>query len=206
MQPDEKTLWNRKYRKSSHASLEPDPFLVSAWSEYLAGSAPGTALDVAGGTGRHALWLAERGWNVKLVDISDVAIELANKNIAARPNDPLAKSPDCPTVRRGTITTEVQDLQSNDNLGQEAFDLVLVFVYLQRPLFPALISALKPGGLLIYKTHTIDQQRFKGGPKNPEHLLQPNELLRAFASLRVLSYRETVRERGMAEMVARKRA
>ena len=202
MQPDEKTLWNRKYRESSHTSLTPDPFLVSAWSEYLAGSAPGTALDVAGGTGRHALWLADRGWNVKLVDISEVAIELAKKNIAASSNYPITKLPNYPIARRGEIDTEVQDLRANGNLGEETFDLVLVFIYLQRPLFPALISALKPGGLLIYKTFTIDQQRFKGGPRNPEHLLQPNELLRSFSSLRVLSYRETVREKGVAELVA----
>ena len=186
MKRDEKTLWNRKYRERSHMALEPDPFLVSAYTELLEGSAPGTALDVAGGVGRHALWLADRGWQVKLVDISENGIELARKN-----------SP-------STVELEVLDLQKVRDLGRAKYDLVIVFFYLQRSLFPALMKALKPGGLLIYKTYTLEQQRFSGGPSHPVHLLKPNELLRAFASLRILRYHETVRERGIAELAARK--
>ena len=55
MEHDERTLWNKKYSEGSHASLEPDPFLLSAWSEFLKDIVPGKALDVAGGVGRHAL-------------------------------------------------------------------------------------------------------------------------------------------------------
>jgi tellurite methyltransferase len=80
----------------------------------------------------------------------------------------------------------------------------MVFFFLQRELFPALVSALKPGGHLIYKTYTTEQQRFSGGPTHPMFLLQPNELLHAFSSLRILHYHETVEEKGVAELVARK--
>jgi len=65
-------------------------------------------------------------------------------------------------------------------LGREQYDLVLVFFYLQRELFSALTSALKPGGMLLYKTYTTHQQRFGGGPSNPMFLLKANELLHAF--------------------------
>ena len=195
MPSDEKTLWNRKYRERSHVSLKPDPFLVSAYSEFLAELPPGRALDVAGGVGRHALWLAERGWKVKLVDVSETAIELAHKNLSkflkGKASSPL-------------IETQVTDFSTANDLGCEEYDLIVVFFYLERRLFPALISALKPGGFLIYKTYTAEQRRFSGGPSHPMHLLKPNELLQAFASLQVLYYHETIHQKGVAELVARR--
>src|SRR5579859_1687683 len=193
MAADERALWNRKYREGSHHSLEPDPLLVSVYEEFLSKKDPGSALDVAGGVGRHAIWLAQRGFRVKLVDISEVGIDLAKKNAELA----------LPTTGRDTlITTEIVDLNSARDMGREEYDLVLVFYYLQRELFPALISALKPGGILIYKTYTTGQRRFSGGPSHPMFLLEPNELLRAFGSLRVLHYHETMTEKGVAELVA----
>lgn len=194
MTPDEKTLWNRKYREHSHSSLEPDPFLVSAYSQFLADSPPGTALDVAGGVGRHTLWLAKRGWKVKLVDVSDEGIELARKNLPRKYTSG-ATAP---------VQFEIVDLQKCQHLGRQQYDLILVFFYLQRELFPALTAALKPGGHLLYKTYTLDQQKFRGGPSHPLHLLRPNELLRVFASLRVLHYHESISQKGVAELVAGK--
>ena len=111
MKRDEKTLWNRKYRERSHLSLEPDPFLVSAYTEFLEGSSPGMALDVAGGVGRHALWLAERRWKLKLVDISDVGFELARR-----------RSPP-------PVELEVRDLDKTRDLGRAQYDLVMVLVF-----------------------------------------------------------------------------
>ena len=186
---DEKALWNKKYSEGSHSSLDPDPLLVNAYAEFLQDSRPGNALDVAGGVGRHALWLAERGWQIKLVDVSEVGIELAQQNAHQR---------------NVTIETEVLDLNHVPDLDREQYDLVVVFFYLQRELFPALIAALKPGGLLIYKTYSTEQRKFSGGPTHPLHLLEPNELLRAFSSLRVLHYHETVKEKGVAEFAGRK--
>lgn len=188
---DEKSLWNQKYRERSHMSLEPDPFLVSAYSEFLAGASPGAALDVAGGIGRHTLWLAERGWKVTLVDVSDVGMEQARKNVSA-------------SGRAASVQFEVADLEKSRNLGSEQYDLVLVFFYLKRELFPALISALKPGGVVLYKTYTVAQKQFAGGPSHPMHLLQPDELLRGFASLRILHYHESIHGKGVAELAAMK--
>lgn len=191
MERDEKALWNRKYRECSHVSLKPDPLLVDAYSEFLSGNAPGKALDVAGGVGRHSIWLAEHGWEVTLVDVSEVGIELAAKNSEAR-------------GLQEKVAFKELDLQTAHSLGNAKYDLVLVFFYLQRQLFPALIKALKPGGFLIYKTYTIEQRRFAGGPSHPMHLLKANELLEAFASLQVLHYHETAQEKGVAELIARK--
>jgi tellurite methyltransferase len=190
MERDEKTLWDAKYAEGSHASMEPDPLLPRAYQEWIADSGPGTALDLAGGVGRHAIWLAERDWKVRLLDISEVGVSLARKNAAK--------------LSHGAVEAEISDLIHATDLGQKQYDLVMVFFYLQRELFPALISALKPGGLLIYKTYTEDQKQFSGGPSHPMYLLQPNELLRAFQSLRILHYHETSKDKGTAELVARK--
>ncbi|HEX3093144.1 MAG TPA: class I SAM-dependent methyltransferase, partial [Candidatus Angelobacter sp.] len=157
----------------------------------LNAASPGLAMDVAGGVGRHAIWLAQRGWRVKLVDISEAGVNQAQEN---------AKK----TETTSSITTEIRDLNTSQDLGRAQYDLVVVFFFLQRELFPALAAALKPGGHLIYKTYTVEQQRFGGGPSHPMFLLEPNELLRAFSSMRVLYYHETIQEKGVAELVARK--
>jgi len=188
---DEKSMWNRKYSEGSHSSLQPDPFLVAACEEFLSAASPGLALDIAGGVGRHAIWLAQRGWRVKLLDISEAGVRQAREN---------AKQ----TGTASSIATEVRDLNSEQDLGREQYDLVVIFFFLQRELFPALAAAIKPGGHLICKTYTTEQQRLNRGPSHPMFLLQPNELLHAFPSLRVLHYHETIQERGVAELVARK--
>jgi tellurite methyltransferase len=188
---DEKTLWDKKYGERSHSSLEPDPFLVSAYDEFLFGTSPGLALDVAGGVGRHSIWLAHRDWRVKLLDISEVGIQQAEEN---------AKR----TETASSISADICDLNTMQDLGQEQYDLVVVFFFLQREIFPALLDAIKPGGILIYKTYTTEQKNFSGGPSHPMFLLEPNELLHAFRSMRVLHYHETIQEKGVAELVARK--
>ena len=185
----EREMWNAKYRAGSHVSLKPDPLLLQADRDYVRPLLParGTVLDVAGGAGRHALFYARQGWKVTLLEVSEAGIALAQK-----------------TARRGKLPLEtiMADMNSYD-LRQlpKRFDLVLVFFYLQRRLFPALVNMLKPGGLLIYKTYLRGTLK---GPTHPLHLLEPNELLQAFPALRVLQYRETVGESRVAEFVGRK--
>ena len=189
----------------------PDEFFVAAHQEYIAPllearaaqivgrhdrpALGGTlhALDVAAGAGRHGLWLAERGWNVSFVDAAAEGLEIARKHS-------LGRNVEVEFVRRDL---ELVHAAESERWAQQ-FDLVLVFFYLQRSLFPVLADALKPGGLLLYKTYTDEQRKFGGGPSNPEYLLRPGELLRAFPTLRVLHYHETVTEHGVAELVATK--
>jgi SAM-dependent methyltransferase len=192
MQPkqDDKTRWNTKYSAGSHSDAEPDEFLVSAFQEFLAVSPPGHALDLAGGAGRNALWLAQRGWLVKLIDISDVAVHLAKQRARE--------------LKAGTLTTEVRDISAALDLGDRQFDLIIIFYFLDRQLFPALIRALKPGGFLIYCTYTVEQRKFGRGPSDSRYLLEPGELRDAFKSLQILHYRESVTEKATAELVARK--
>jgi tellurite methyltransferase len=193
----ERDRWNRKYSEGSHRSLEPEPFLVNAFAEFLRARPPGSALDVAGGAGRNALWLAQRGWRVKLIDISDTGVDLARENA-------LVMLPSQPDATASLIVAEVMDLNARPDLGDEQYDLVIVFRYLQRELFPALIRALRPNGFLIYQTYTSAQAKCASGPTNPEYLLQTGEVLQAFSSLRVLHYGENTAGKAVAELVAQK--
>ena len=190
----EGTEWNQRYRQGSHGSLDPDPFFLQAFRDFVAPRFPqgGSALDAAGGVGRHAIYLAQHGWGVKLVDISEVGLEQAKRNAGD-----LA----------GKIQFVAADLDTVD-LGCNQFDLVLVFFYLQRDICEKLADAIRPGGLLIYKTYleTVGSSRTKNrrGPSHPMHLLKAGELSRAFPDLQVLQYAENSGDGSVAELVAAK--
>jgi tellurite methyltransferase len=186
----ERERWNQKYRENPAAWLEPDPFLALAFSEYVQpGFAQGgSALDLAGGAGRHSIWLAKQGWQVTLIDLSETGVELARQNAGALVSH---------------IRFVLDDL-TQFRAAQTKFDVVMGFFYLEREIFPEIVKAVRPGGVLVYKTYTTDQLKLPGGPKDASHLLAPGELLRLVSGMRVLHYCERVAEKATAEMVARK--
>jgi tellurite methyltransferase len=200
---DSQAKWNQRYSESPSSWIEPDTFLISSYSEFLAERGPGRALDIAGGAGRNAVWLAQRGWRVKLTDISDVALHLAREKFKVLVHGSSAQS-EAAALHRGTLETEVVDLNSIQELGKEQYDLITVFYFLRRELFPAIARSLKPGGTLIYRTYTLDRIKLPGGPSDPKYLLEPNELLHAFSGMRVLHYHEMLAGKAAAELVARK--
>jgi SAM-dependent methyltransferase len=150
----------------------------------------GVALDVACGRGRNALWLAERGLAVHAVDRDATA---------------LASLRESATAGRVVIDTEIVDLETETvPLDDSRYDAIVVVHYLHRPLFPHLIAALRPGGVLVYETFTIAQAR-RGRPTNPAFLLQPGELVSLATGLEPLAMREgTFGDRDVASLVARK--
>jgi SAM-dependent methyltransferase len=186
----ERERWNQKYRERPGTWLDPDPFLAWAFSEYIQPLFPrsGSALDLAGGAGRHAIWLAKQGWDVTLIDLSETGVELARQNAG-----PLAPH----------IHLVIDDL-TQFRASQTQFDVVMGFFYLEREIFPEIVKAVRPGGVLLYKTYTTDQLKLPGGPKDASHLLAPGELLRLVSGMRVLHYCEKVAEKATAEVVARK--
>jgi tellurite methyltransferase len=190
MTDTERVAWDRRYSEGMHQSLTPDPWLVSSYEEFIAPSFPqtGCALDLAGGVGRHAIFLAERDWHVRMLDISPKALQIARSE----------------ADKRGLhFSLEQADLK-HCLLAISSFDLILNFFYLERTLFPRISAALRPGGMLVFKTYTREQLKMGGGPTHPMHLLENNELLRAFAELRILHYRESIKDKATAELVARK--
>lgn len=147
-------------------------------------------LDVAAGRGRHALLFAAAGFRVRAND-REPARMAALAAVATRLGWPVA--------------TEVRDLETGDvDLGDAAYDLVVVTHYLHRPLMPALVRAVAPGGLLVYETFTAAQAD-RGKPTNPAFLLHPGELATLVAPLVVERAREgDVEGRMVASVVARR--
>ena len=186
----ERDKWNQRYLEGTHGNLSPDSLLIDAFDRYIEPLFPnaGVALDIAGGTGRHAIFLAKKGWKVRLTDIAEAGIANARQNA-----DSLASR----------IDFRVEDLTRFDG-ARESYDLILVFFFLRREMFPELVKALKPGGLLIYKGYTRGQAKFCDDPTNPNYLFRKNELLDSFRELQVLHYAELIRDCGRAELVGRK--
>jgi len=150
----------------------------------------GDALDVACGRGRNARWLAARGLNTRAVDRDADLVRAVNEE-AARLALPLRA--DQVDLERGLVT-----------LGASAYDVIAVLHYLHRPLFPALIDGLKPGGVLVYETFTRAQAA-RGKPTNPAFLLESGELFQLVAPLEILARREGDYEgRMIAGVVARR--
>jgi SAM-dependent methyltransferase len=153
--------------------------------------AAGDALDVACGTGRHALWLARRGFATLALDRDGAAVQ-AVRDEAIRIGVP--------------VRAEVADLESGlpAAIPPGAFDLVVVVHYLHRPLMPVLRQALRPGGVLVYETFTRDQAR-RGRPTNPAFLLEPGELRDLVQPLEIVVEREGDFEGKMlASVIARR--
>lgn len=120
-------------------------------------------LDLACGQGRHARFLASRGYAVLACD---------------RDAQALASLADLP----GVETSQV-DLENGMPwpFPGNLFSAIVVTNYLHRPLFPRLVEALAPGGVLIYETFALGNE-LHGKPSNPAFLLKPDELLEAFRS------------------------
>ena len=142
---------------------------VARWARHIAPH--GVVLDLACGSGRHSRFLAAQGFRVcavdrdpqalgALVEMAGVAVRLADLELGAWP------------------------------LEGMKFDGVVVTCYLHRPLFPRILEALSPAGVLIYETFAAGNERF-GRPSNPDFLLRPGELLEVVRGrLRVAAYED----------------
>jgi len=154
----------------------PSPLLVETARQLK----PGRALDLACGTGRNALWLAEHGWEVTAVDRSPIAIP--------------------------TVDARVADLEKHEfPILEAAWDLIVVCYYLQRDLFEPIKQGVKRGGMAIAIVHM-----FEPGHEQSRFSLHPGELAKYFEGWEISHYREGKpsdpdHHRAVAEIVATKR-
>ena len=175
--------WNERYRAGEQVFENPAPLVV----EFASSLAPGSALDLACGPGRNALYLAKHGWCVTAMDGSSIAIELL-----------LRSNP--------RIDARVVDLETGEfQVSPEAYDLVLSCYFLERSLIAPMKAALRPGGLLIAIVHLADADQPQGTPARA----YPGELRGLFNCWSILHYREgdpdeSCHRHGVAELVARK--
>jgi SAM-dependent methyltransferase len=144
----------------------------SPWVERFARLVPagGAVLDVACGTGRHTRLFTTRGHPVTAIDRDAAALAAC-----------------------GAVETIAFDLETGATwpLSGRSFAGIVVTNYLYRPLFPDLLAALAPGGVLIYETFAAGNARF-GRPSNPAFLLEPGELVARCAGLAIVAFEDGI--------------
>lgn len=146
----------------------------------------GNALDLASGLGGNAILLAQAGLEVTAIDLSRVAM---SKLDSYAQEQQLAIHCHCYDLEVASQQSEEFKHSAVSGLEENSFDVIVVSHYLYRPLLPALLSALKPGGLLYYQTFT-QQHVAATGPSNTAYRLAKNELLEFCEALHILFYRE----------------
>jgi len=168
----DQTRWDERYQAGHHAGgLIPDPWAL-AQARWLTG---GRALDVACGRGRHTVWLARKGYQVDAVDISYVGLQ----GLAGR-------------IEAEGLSDRVRLIQADLAVWRPepaSYDLILVMRYLNRELIASFWDAVRPGGMVLYRTFHTDWARlhtdFQRG-----FLLQPGEFTTLFGDWEWLAYEE----------------
>ena len=170
MSEHDREKWNAKYEAGFPMPREPAAVLVKLepWLPRR-----GRALDVAGGAGRHGIWLAQRGLDVTIADISAPGLARAREDAAAA------------GVRITTLETDLE----LDPFPAGPWDLIVSVCFLERSLYAAYPAALAPGGLLIVVQPT--KRNLERHDKPPaDFLLEEGELRRLASGLEVLHYEE----------------
>lgn len=154
----------------THGTGQPSPWL-QRWAHLL--PAAGRVLDVACGGGRHLRWLAGRGFTLTGID-RDAAALASLADLAAT----------------GAVELISADIENGPwPCPGRQFDTVLVTNYLWRALWPQLLAAIAPGGVLVYETFAAGNETV-GKPSRPDFLLQPGELLTRCTGLRIVAYED----------------
>jgi tellurite methyltransferase len=183
--------WDERFRGKNFAfGKEANPFLRRNIGLFPKGK----ALDIAAGEGRNAVFLAQHGFDVDAVDISERGLKKAKK---------LAKEMG---VKVHTLLVDLDSYQ----IERERYDLIANFYYLNRRFIPKIKKGLKKGGKVIFETYLLEQRTLgTGGPKHSKYYLKHNELLKLFEGLRILLYREGIfkeggRKKAVASLIAEK--
>lgn len=190
MKADQKR-WNDRFGREEFAfGKEPNLFL----KKHVRLLPKGKALDIASGEGRNAVFLAQHGFEVDAVDISEKGLKKARK---------LARE------KRVRINTFLIDLDQYQ-IEKEQYDLIANFYFLRHRLIPRIKKGLKKGGRVIFETYLLEHRTLgTGGPKQAKYFLKPNELLGLFKDFRILFYREGIfkeggRKKAVASLIAEK--
>ncbi|MFA1610199.1 class I SAM-dependent methyltransferase [Halobellus rubicundus] len=168
------TTWDERFRRGEYPS-DPDPSPVLC--EYVGEAADGRALDVACGTGRNAVFLADRGYEVDALDQSAEGLRIARANAAERGVDD----------RLNPIRADATQFAYRE----DRYDVVTISFYRTLDRLGDIKAALRPGGLLFYQHHLRADPPAEMGPSTDRYRFRANELLRACLDLTVLYYEES---------------
>jgi len=186
------TTWDERFREGEYPrNPDPSPVLRGYVSEFP----DGRALDVAAGTGRNAVFLAEAGYAVDAIDQSREGLRITRKNAAER-------------GVAGHLNLVQADVPAYEfPAGRYAVATVSFYRAVDR--FPDIKEALVPGGYLFVEHHLRSTDPTPAGPSGDRYRFAANELLHACLDLTVLYYEETTedgegRRRAAARILARK--
>jgi SAM-dependent methyltransferase len=168
--------WDARYAEPLDVPDSPS-MLLTAHVDLL--PTTGRALDVAGGAGRHAIWLAQRGWETTIVDGSSRGLAICRQRAS----------------EAGVKVTDIcLDLEA-EPLPAGPWDLIVSCCYLQRSLFPQMIAELAIDGMLIVCQPT--RRNLERHDRPPaEYLLEEGELLQLVRPLEIVRFREGWLEEG----------
>lgn len=168
------TTWDERFRTGEYPSeLEPSPVL----REYVDGGSGGRALDVACGTGRNTVFLAEQGYEVDALDQSVEGLRITGEN----------------AEKRG-VAGRVELIQADAtqfDYPERRYDVVTISFFRTLDRLGDVKGALKPDGLLFYQHHLRSDPPAEAGPSSDRSRFRSNELLRACLDLTVLYYEES---------------
>ena len=186
---DSKIKWNSKHsdRIDSYNELVPNNRLKNL-SAYLNG---GSAIDLACGLGDNSFFLAESGYDVQALDISDIAVNYVKEQASKR---------------QATVHPQLCDLTEWNklNIKENSIDLLVITYYLDRQLFPYVKSIIKEKGYFFMETFYLSPDTKERTKVSDKYKLQPNELLSLFGEWQILFYEENEQE-GRQSIFARKR-
>jgi SAM-dependent methyltransferase len=190
--------WNAKY--ADWREPGPPSEFVTGRAELLA-DCP-TAVDLAGGTGGTALWLAEQGIDTTLVDVAERALQIA-RNVAADRGVPLHTI--CADLEADPLPTAAQLVRSATSaVPEEGWHAAVCANFLHRPLLAALHELLAPGGIAFVQLATVDNLLYNARPGRP-HLVERGELPELCSGLETISFDEGwFGHRHEARLVARR--
>jgi len=172
---EDKKRWNEKYLENEMQSG-----VSLLLKKYIDNANIGQAIDIACGTGRNTHFLADLGFCVDAVDISDVA---------------LSKIKNSATINKIEVDLDKYNLTPNK------YDLIVNINFLNRRLVSQIKEALHVGGVVIFETFTVAHGDFQMPTTNLDHLLRKNELLHSFIGLDIIYYEEKIDTNSRGERV-----
>ena len=188
---DSRETWEKRYKAPDYQpNMKPVPFLV----EMIQGLPPGQAICLAAGTGRNAIFLAQNGYQVTAIDISQAALDWCD-------------------MMSNELGVEVKTLEADllaFDFGNEAWDLATNLYFYEPSLFQGLKQAISPGGHILFQTYSKAHKKFKRGPSNDAFLVHPHELENEFRDWELLYFEETEytyeqnKSESVIQMLARK--
>ena len=185
MSESEREHWDSRYITEGVRTTEPAAFLVEAAPRFAPAS---LILDVGGGSGRNAVWLARRGHLVTVADISEEGLKLARQ---------------AATEAAVEIDTVLMDFDT-DPFPEGPWDVIIDFHFIKRHLFESFEAALRAGGLLVFCRATVKNLERNDRPPRP-YLLQEGEGWDLLSNFELVIAREgwSVEERHEFEALAR---